>query len=84
MRSALHGCRNTSTLSASIGFYRLQANLFDGKSDGKIFLGVLPLNFTVRRASAAGRVAAFCVIHLAPNGQMQTLPYDNSLRNSGH
>ena len=72
------------SLSPSIGFYRLQANLFDGKSDGKIFLAVLPLNFTVRRASAAGRVAAFCVIHLAPNGQMQTLPYDNSLRNSGH
>jgi hypothetical protein len=29
----------------------LQANPFDGKSDGKISLGVLHLNFTVRRAS---------------------------------
>ena len=29
----------------------LPANGFDGKSDGKIVLGVLLLNFTVRRAS---------------------------------
>ena len=41
MRSALHGCRNTSTHSASIGFYRSQANGFDGKSHDKILLGVL-------------------------------------------
>jgi hypothetical protein len=31
--------------------YRSQANGFDGKSDGKILLGILFLNFTVRPAS---------------------------------
>jgi hypothetical protein len=36
MRFALHGCRNTSTLSASIGFYRPQATFFAGRFDGKI------------------------------------------------
>jgi hypothetical protein len=29
------GCRNTSTLSASIAIYRPQAELFGGRSDGK-------------------------------------------------
>jgi hypothetical protein len=35
-------------LSPSIYIYRSQADGFDGKSDGKIILGVLPLNFTVK------------------------------------
>jgi hypothetical protein len=48
MRSALHGCRNTSTLSASIGFYRPQATFFAGRFDGKNFFVILFLIFTVK------------------------------------
>jgi hypothetical protein len=32
---AWHGCQRTLTLSASIGIYRAQAEVFGGRSDGK-------------------------------------------------
>jgi hypothetical protein len=64
-------------LSPSIGIYRPHAHRFDGKSDGKIFLGVLFLNFTVRRASRLPeslQISEYSELRIAELGKSLSFP----------